>query len=247
MSEIDLVEILFTLFWIFFIGLVIYIQRESKREGYPLDSDRQYISVEGFPAAPDPKKFELLDGRTVSIPRDEPGGEIAAKPTGPFPGAPLEPTGNPMLDGIGPGAYSNRDDVPDHTLHGGDRIVPMRITDNFAVTENNADPRGYPVYGADGVTAGKVVDMWVDRCEPMISYFEVELQQPEGKRVLLPIGFSRIKSDRINVRSIMSTQFKDVPGTASPDRVTRLEEDKICAYYAGGTLYADKSRTEPLI
>ncbi|HEX7718520.1 MAG TPA: photosynthetic reaction center subunit H, partial [Woeseiaceae bacterium] len=31
MLEIDVAEILFTLFWVFFIGLVIYLRREDKR------------------------------------------------------------------------------------------------------------------------------------------------------------------------------------------------------------------------
>ena len=35
-GSIDLVEILFTLFWLFFFGLVFYIQREGRREGFPV-------------------------------------------------------------------------------------------------------------------------------------------------------------------------------------------------------------------
>ena len=42
-SSIDLAEILFTLFWLFFIGLVLYLHRESKREGYPLESDNEGV------------------------------------------------------------------------------------------------------------------------------------------------------------------------------------------------------------
>jgi len=38
-----------------------------------------------------------------------------------------------------------------------------------------------------------------------------------------------------------------VPGLRNPDVVTRLEEDKICAYYAGGHLYAIADRAEPLV
>jgi photosynthetic reaction center H subunit len=38
-----------------------------------------------------------------------------------------------------------------------------------------------------------------------------------------------------------------VPATRSPDQVTKLEEEKISAYYGGGTLYADPARSEPLI
>ena len=49
------------------------------------------------------------------------------------------------------------------------------------------------------------------------------------------------------MRAILGQQFADVPGTRSADQVTLLEEDKIMAYYGGGTLYADPSRLEPLI
>ena len=42
-------------------------------------------------------------------------------------------------------------------------------------------------------------------------------------------------------------QFADVPTLANPDQVTLLEEDRISAYYAGGTLYAEPSRLGPLI
>jgi photosynthetic reaction center H subunit len=38
-----------------------------------------------------------------------------------------------------------------------------------------------------------------------------------------------------------------VPTTKHPDQVTLLEEEKIMAYYGGGTLYAHPSRKEPLI
>jgi photosynthetic reaction center H subunit len=38
-----------------------------------------------------------------------------------------------------------------------------------------------------------------------------------------------------------------VPGTRTPDAVTRLEEEKICAYYGAGTLYATPLRAEPLL
>ena len=31
------------------------------------------------------------------------------------------------------------------------------------------------------------------------------------------------------------------------DRITLLEEEKVMAYYGGGTLYAEASRKEPLL
>jgi photosynthetic reaction center H subunit len=38
-----------------------------------------------------------------------------------------------------------------------------------------------------------------------------------------------------------------VPSTRDPDKVTLLEEEKIAAYYAAGTLYATPGRTESLL
>jgi photosynthetic reaction center H subunit len=75
---------------------------------------------------------------------------------------------------------------------------------------------------------------------------EVELSG-NGRKVLLPVPFARIKKDGITVNSIYAAQFQQVPGTQSPDQVTSLEEDKISSYYGGGTLYADPKRAEPLV
>ena len=50
MEYLDFTQITVYLFWFFFAGLVIYLRREDKREGYPLDSDRSGVPVEGWPA-----------------------------------------------------------------------------------------------------------------------------------------------------------------------------------------------------
>ena len=255
-GSIDLVEILFSLFWLFFIGLIFYLHRESKREGYPLDSDRTdrsggRVQVQGFPAVPPKKTYVTAHGEEISVPRavaDDSG--IAAEPAAGYPGAPLVPTGNPMLDAVGPASYSDRANVPDKTLHNENRIVPMRVATDFVIMEKDPDPRGMEVVGADGEVAGTVADVWVDRAEPLITFFEVDLGAANGnKHVLLPIGFSKIncKARQINVRSIYASQFADVPSTAAPDEITLREEDRIMGYFGGGTLYADAARQEPLI
>ena len=53
--------------------------------------------------------------------------------------------------------------------------------------------------------------------------------------------------DAIKVKSILGNQFALVPGLKSQDQITLLEEEKIMAYYGGGTLYATPERQEPLI
>jgi photosynthetic reaction center H subunit len=248
-GSIDVAQVVLYTFWVFFVGLIIYLRREDKREGYPLVSDRRGgVSVVGYPKPPAPKTFRLAHGGTVSAPsgRSEPA-VSKARPTNPWPGAPLEPTGNPMLDAVGPAAYAQRADVPDLTIEGHDKIVPMRIATDFAIAVEDPDLRGMSVVAADRKKAGVVRDVWVDRSEVVIRYLEVEIAG--GKRVLLPWNFSRIDKRRgeVNVKSILARQFADVPGTKSADRITLLEEDRIVAYYGGGHLYATPARTEPLL
>lgn len=249
---VDVAQLVLYAFWIFFAGLLIYLRREDKREGYPLESDRSgAIKVQGFPAMPAPKTFRLAHGGTVQAPpADTSERPVKAAPTAPWPGAPLEPTGNPMLDGVGPGAYVDRKNEPDLTEHGEPMIVPLSAARGFTVADGDPDPRGMSVVGADGGVAGTVHDLWVDRAEPQIRYLEVNVTAPGGaRRVLLPIGFARIdgRSRTVRVRSILAGQFAAVPATARADQITRREEDRIMAYYAGGTLYADADRLGPLL
>lgn len=243
---IDVAQLVLYAFWIFFIGLIYYLRREDKREGYPLESDRsQHIRVVGFPSMPEPKKFILPHGGgVVYAPREavaEPS--IAAEPTARWQGAPLRPTGDPMVDGVGPAAYARRPDVPDLTHGGEPRIVPMRVASDFSVESRDPDPRDKPVYGADNELAGTVSDIWVDRGEPQIRYLEV---RTGTRSVLLPINFVRVSKDgsRLDVVSIRASQFENVPAIANPDQVTLQEEDKICAYYGSGHLYAFPWRAE---
>jgi photosynthetic reaction center H subunit len=249
---IDVAQIVLYVFWIFFAYLIWYLHGENKREGYPLVSDlterTSRVSPQGFPAIPSPKTFNLADGSSIQMP-DFRGDarSLAMAPAAPHPGAAFEPTGNPMHDGVGPASWSERKDVPDLTVHGTPKLVPMRLAEGFHVAEEDPDPRGMTVVGADGVEAGKVSEVWVDRAEYLIRYLEVDVTGT-GSR-LLPMTMLRINDKRglVTVRSILGAQFAGVPAHASPDQVTRLEEDKISAYYAGGTLYATPARAEPIL
>ncbi len=247
---LDVAQIALYAFWIFFAGLIYYLRREDKRDGYPLESDRSggRISVQGFPAIPSPKTYLLSDGTRLQWPRPQKDTRtILAQPTAPYLGAPWQPTGNPMLDAVGPASYALRADHPDRTVDGLPMIVPLRVAAGFSVAEKDPDPRGMEVFGADRELGGTVSDIWVDRAEPQIRYLEVTT--PAARRVLLPITFAKISGSkrRVTVKSILGSQFATVPALANPDQVTLLEEDKITAYYAGGTLYATPARAEPFL
>ena len=160
-------------------------------------------------------------------------------------GAPMHPNGDPMVDGVGPAAWATRPDRPDLTVDGRPRIVPLRVDSDHGVYSNDPDPRGKAVYGCDGKQGATVVDLWVDRAEPLFRYAELDAA---GRRILLPMTLAMVSSDgTVNVKSIRSDQFAQVPGLSNPDQVTLQEEDRITAFYGGGHLYAMPMRSEPLI
>ncbi len=246
----DVAQMVLWGFWIFFAGLIIHIRREDKREGFPLVSDLPgRVPLEEGAFLPKPKTFNLHGGATVLAPRPEaPEAEPHAAPIARFPGAPLEPIGDAMLAGVGPGSWCNRADVPERLWEtGAAKIVPLRVDHEYTVPAEDPDPRGMKVVGADNLEAGVCVDVWVDRSETILRYAEVRLAS--GKAVLVPMTFLTIggKPAVIKVRSILSTQFESVPTLSNPEQITKLEEDKVCAYYGGGTLYATPERSESLI
>lgn len=245
---VDVAQLVLYLFWAFFFGLIYYLQRESHREGYPMvdDGPRQQV-ITGWPI-PDPKTYKLAHGGEVSVPTMVvPPHEVnlAAEPAHPWKGAPLVPTGNPMLDGIGPGAYAQRADVPDLTWDGQVKIIPLRLATDYEVSGNDPDPRGMTIVGADDEPGGIVRELWIDTAEVMFRYLEVET--PSGRRVMVPMFFCRITRKGVKVYAILGHQFEQVPGLRNPDQITFLEEEKVMGYFGGGTLYAEPSRAEPLV
>ncbi len=248
-GNIDLALISLYVFWLFFAALIFYLRREDRREGYPLEDDRTgAIENPGVIWIPPAKTFHLPDGTTHEAPREERDSfDVPGKPVAAWPGAPLEPSGDPMKGGIGPGAYALRRDVPDEDLEGRPRILPISKLDGFSVVTRDPDPMGMTVYGADRIAGGTVRDLWVDRMESLIRYLEIET--PNGRSVLVPMPFVRIdgRHNRAEVNAIAGGQFEDAPVLKSGDQITRLEEEKVSAYYGGGLLFSSPNRREALI
>jgi photosynthetic reaction center H subunit len=254
-GNVDLTEVILLTFTLFFIGLVLYLRREDRREGYPLESESGRLEPkQGLLFYAQPKTFHLPHGGGVlTKPNDVRESQtVAAKPTSRAPGSPLVPTGDPMLAGVGPGAFAQRARVPDVMHDGTPKLRPLRVAPQFSLDPADPDPRGMSVLGADRQVAGVVADVWVDRAEYMIRYLEVALApSPEApvRRVLLPMTMSVIDKGRkvVRVDAILASQFSGVPGLAQSDQVTLDEEERVCAYYGGGYLYATAQRAEPVI
>lgn len=251
-AYLDFAQVTLYVFWIFFACLIFYLRREDKREGYPLDSTASGGGVaHGFPRMPDTKSYLLRNGHIATLPNHKNDRrDVAVAPIAVWPGAPMEPTGNPMLDGVGPGSWADREDVPELNIDNVPCIVPLRLAEGTYLEPRDPDPRGMKVIGADNDIGGVCTDVWVDRAEALIRYLEVEVTTAGGsKRVLLPMPFALVNQSRgrVFVDAILGAQFADVPVTKSPDQVTKLEEDKIVGYYGAGTLYATPSRQEPFL
>jgi photosynthetic reaction center H subunit len=242
-GNFDLALISLYLFWGFFAGLVYYIQRENQREGYPLENEDGTLAGSNL-SLPEPKTFLLPHGRgeykAPNFEREQ--RDLALAPTATSGGFPFAPTGNPMLDGVGPAAWAARRDEPELDGHGHAKIKPMASVDGFWVSAGR-DPRGLNVVGHDRKVVGKISDLWVDVPEQLVRYLEITLN--DGGTRLVPMTMVRIKSDRVVVNSIDAESFAGVPTIKSDSEITKLEEEKISAYYAGGYLYtADKRMSQ---
>jgi photosynthetic reaction center H subunit len=237
-GNFDLASLAIWLFWGFFAALVYYLQTENMREGYPLETeDGNPAPNQGPFPVPKPKTFHLPFGRgDVTVPNGaREAREVALARTSASEGFPHAPTGDPMLDGVGPASWAPRRNVPELDGHGHNKIVPMAVSPHFGVSAGR-DPRGLPVQASDHVVVGRISDLWVDAPEQMVRYLEVALDSG-GKR-LIPMGMAKIHADRVKVNSLPSDLFASVPTTRSSTEVTLLEEDKISAFYGGGTLFA---------
>lgn len=249
-GSVDVTELAFLAFVFFFIALVVYLQRESRREGYPLEDEAtgRVDTPGGVLSMASPKTFKMPFGRPDAIipdgkrePLDRPWARTFASP-----GAPYHPTGNPLVDGIGPAAWADRAKHTDLDGEGRDRIVPIGMTDHIIVHPRDPDPRGMAVIAADGATAGTVSDIWVDRAEHVIRYLEVDTG---SRKVLAPMGMCKVKgkAGQVIIDAINASDYAAVPAIADAGKITFYEEERIMAYFGGGYLYANSARQEPLI
>ncbi len=247
-GNIDVALIAFYAFVAFFAGLVIYLNRESRREGYPLEDD-----LNGRLAPPAllyddrTKFFRMPFGRGFYSTKDH-GRDPIDLPVRRerFPGSPAFPTGNPLVDGVGPAAWAERRKVPDLDMEGHPRIVPLSTTGELWIDKRDPDLRGMKVIAADGLVAGTISDVWVDRSERMIRYLSVDT----GTRIALaPMFMASVSKGRrvVSIDAINAAQFADVPAIEGPATITFYEEERVQAYFGGGYLYANADRQEPIL
>jgi photosynthetic reaction center H subunit len=259
----DVAELAFLLFFGFFIALVFYLNKESRREGYPLENEVSgVVENDARLFDGDKKSFQLPNGRGTYVPEDVARDDVNVPAVQAFRagGAPWVPTGDAMADGMGPAAFANRAKYPDLTFDGRPRIVPIAQSHELIVSPQDPQLIGWTVVAADGVTAGTVSDIWVDQAEHIIRYLEVETTS--GKKVLAPMMVAVVhgnsllakilpttsdEKEYVEIDAITAAQFDGVPALETAGIITRFEEDRIQAYFGGGYMYATPERSEAWI
>lgn len=247
--HIDFAQIAITLFFIGFLGLVWFLRRLDKREGYPMKAspfDQQPML--GFPRPPKPETYLLNEGGETSAPHYYPQPESDVRPLYPFAGTPLIPVGNPLLTALGPGAWVMRRDEPMLTEKGELMLQPLRNLPEWSVEKGEADPRGMAVFDLRWVEIGVVRDIWVDQSIKIMRLLEIELRPGLASgHVLVPVFHTDIKerAREIRVTALQAHQFADIPMPAAPGRITAREDDRLNAYFAAGRFYRDAPSSEP--
>lgn len=249
--HLDVAALVFYAFVLFFIGLVFYLRREDRREGYPLEDDLtgRVESPGGLLHSATSKSFKLpfCHGTVTTPTKGREPVNIAARRTENFSGAPLTPTGNPLVDGVGPAAWADRAKRPDLDWEGHPRIVPISAAEGFSVEQRDADPRGYKVVAADGNVAGTVSDLWIDKADRLIRYLQISTTG--GREVLAPMTMASVRraTSTVTIDAITAAQYAEAPGIESAAAITLYEEERIVAYFGGGYLYATPGRSEPML
>ncbi|MBE1236058.1 PRC-barrel domain-containing protein [Phaeovibrio sulfidiphilus] len=233
-GNFDVATLVTAIFFVTFVfWLIVYLRMEDRREGYPLEHDLSgELEAMGPHAMCDPKTFHLARNRTYTVPNDERDTRpVKAAPSRRWAGSPLIPTGDPIIDGVGPAAWTERADIPDPMWDGSPRIIPISSDSTYWLAPNDPDPRGMKVVAADGVVVGEVTDVWIDRPECMIRYYQVG-------SVLVPFtrGVLDAKKRTVYVSAVDSAHFNAAPKIGG-STITLRQEDRILGYFSGGGLY----------
>lgn len=231
-------------FVLFFAGLVWHLRKEDKREGYPLEvegPDGRIHHVEGWPPVPEPKVFmRPHDPGFAQAPREhDPELEIP-RHRWPAPGYPLDQGDDPLEEGLGAAAWTRlREEKPDLDVEGEPKLTSLNANSDYFVPEGDPDPRGWPILGADGKEVGTIRDLWFNRAEYFLRYFEFTVHGEDGGR-LAPAFFVEVLPDKRIAQAITLTA-KDLartPTRSHEDVITMREEDRLNGWFAGGIVYS---------
>ena len=115
------------------------------------------------------------------------------------------------------------------------KIAPLSEMNEFKVSGDDPDPRGWDVVGADGRTVGTVKDLLVDREAMRVRYLEVELADG-GQRTLLPIGTAQLddETDRVLFHQLRPEELAALPAYDYKAFTREYEHSVVTRFGPGG-------------
>ena len=205
------------------------------------------VPIEGFPPVPPPKIYRLLEGGTTQMPHvtalGNAGGAAAALPrraAGADRRRACWPRSDPAPTRCARTSRCMSQGLP--------QVQPLRVALGLE-RWRRARPTRAACACRTRAGAGRHRRRAVGRPggeDPAISRSGARPRRHARQAaVLLPIYYAAIRPKRR--RSCWSTrcwphQFADVPRTAHPEEITAREEDRVNAYYAGGTNVRARAR-----
>ncbi|MGH7448435.1 MAG: PRC-barrel domain-containing protein [Longimicrobiales bacterium] len=129
----------------------------------------------------------------------------------------------------------------DPTMLGTEQIRLRRLSelDEYDVTGDDPDPRGWELVDAAGETLGTVDDLVVDPQAMKARYLEVDLKHDiigdeKADHILVPVGYARLQEDsrRVRVDALHTTDVRAVPRYA--DDFDESYEDRVDRHFTQG-------------
>ena len=225
-SYIDVAQLVLYAFWIFFAGLIYYLRARGQARGLSagIATARPRVDVTGLPAdaaAQDLPARARRHGHGAERQALAAAAEGQARRTA-GPARRWSPTGNPMLDGVGPGAYADRADVPDLTFegHAEDRAAARGAATSTCRAQGPRSARHARSSAPTARSAAPCATCGSTAPRALFRYLEVEPSPAATRRVLLPINFARIDAATASrCASILGHQFAARAGArAAPTR-----------------------------
>ena len=247
-GHLDVAQIMLYAFFLFFAGLHLVPAPGRPARRLSAGIRRTAPSSPRLPVhslAQDLSPRRRLDRESAEFPgRQRP---INAVKVEPWPGAPHRADRRPVAGRRRPGSWNVRPDFAYKTFDGHDVVAPMRVATNYAVADGGGNPIGFSVIGADGKVAGTIKDIWVDRAESMVSYYEIGLTG--GKSVLAPVHFCDVnfRARTVKITALTAEPVRRGAATEEPRRVTMQEEEKVAAVLRRRHALFDPARAEPLL
>ena len=141
-----------------------------------------------IPQTPPPKMYRLLSGIVIPVPPGQapryPEGARGRSPRFQARRSSLQATRWWMVSDRPRGATASTSRRSTRTARS--RSSPCALRRSTVSIRTSHDPRGMIVVGADGLTAGTVVDIWIDALEEAALYLEVSLTLPAVRGTARP-------------------------------------------------------------